>query len=136
MQMPADVKQYNRELIAEFRAAGRQLPGRSILLLTTTGRCSGKEHTTPMLGVPDGDRWLVVASDAGAADDPDWYRNLLADPQVTVEVAGGEFAGTATPLPEAERSVAFAHLIETYPFFKDHQEKVNRTIPVVALQRS
>lgn len=135
MSMPADMKAHNRQLIEEFRAAGRKIEGRPLLLLTTTGARSGTLHTAPMMYVPDGDRLLVIASNAGAEAHPDWYHNLAANPRVTVEVAGEEYEATATPLAGAERDRVFARIAEQYSFFKDHQAGVDRTIPVVALVR-
>ena len=136
MSMPADIKAHNRKLIAEFRAAGREFAGRQLLLLTTTGARTGQPHTTPMMYVPDGDRLLVFASNAGAPRHPDWYRNLVAHPQVTVEVSGEEYQATALVTRGAERDRLFARTIENYPFFADHQAQIKRKIPVVALVRS
>jgi deazaflavin-dependent oxidoreductase (nitroreductase family) len=130
-QVPADLRAANRKLIAEFRAAGRRLEGRPLLLLTTTGRRSGEPYTTPMMYVRLDDRLLVIASAAGAPKHPDWYRNLEADPAVTVEVDGGEHAATARPA--ADRDALFARIVEQYAFFADHQAGTDRTIPVVEL---
>jgi deazaflavin-dependent oxidoreductase (nitroreductase family) len=136
--MPADMKAHNRQLIAEFRAAGRQLEDRPLLLLTTTGARGGRPHTAPMMYVPegpDGGRLLVIASNAGAPRHPDWYFNLVAHPQVTVEVAGESYPATAVVLEGAERDRVFAAICERYPFFRDHQAGISRQIPVVALVR-
>jgi deazaflavin-dependent oxidoreductase (nitroreductase family) len=136
MSMPADIKAHNRKLIEEFRSAGRELGGRHILLLTTTGARTGQPHTTPMMYVPDGDRLLVFASNAGAPRHPDWYRNLVAHPEATVEAAGEAYPARAEVTTGAERDRLFARTIEQYPFFADHQSKIKRKIPVVALVRS
>jgi deazaflavin-dependent oxidoreductase (nitroreductase family) len=135
MTLPADMKAYNRQLIEEFRAAGGKLEDRPLLLLTTTGAESGEPHTAPMMLVPDGDRLLVIASNAGAVAHPDWYHNLIANPRVTVEVNGETYEATAHPLPDEERDRKFAEIAKSYPFFNDHQAGVSRTIPVVALVR-
>ncbi|HEY7835313.1 MAG TPA: nitroreductase/quinone reductase family protein, partial [Ktedonobacterales bacterium] len=86
----SDQQTYNQRLIAQFRAnreqGGDQFAGRPLLLLTTRGAKTGRMHTTPMMYVRDGNRLLVIASNAGAPADPDWYRNLVAHPAVTVEV--------------------------------------------------
>ncbi|MEV6924323.1 nitroreductase family deazaflavin-dependent oxidoreductase [Dactylosporangium sp. NPDC051485] len=134
-QVPADLKGANQKLIAEFRAAGRELEGRPLLLLTTTGRRSGEPYTTPMMYVRLDDRLLVIASAAGAPKHPDWYRNLEAGPAVTVEMEGEEFPATATPTAGADRDALFARIAERYPFFTDHQAGTDRTIPVVELVR-
>jgi deazaflavin-dependent oxidoreductase (nitroreductase family) len=131
-QLPEDMAAHNRELIATFRAEGGA-GDRPLLLLTTTGRRSGQPRTTPLMYVPDGQRLLVIAANAGAAADPDWYRNLVADPHVRVEVGPQEHAATAAPLEGDERDGAFARICARYPFFVEHQARVERIIPVVAL---
>jgi len=136
MSLPTDIRAHNRKLIEEFRAAGRQLEGRQLLLLTTTGARTGQRHTTPMMYVPDGDRLLVFASNAGAPRHPHWYRNLVAHPEVTVEVSGEAYEATAQVTTGAERDRLFARTIEKYPFFADHQAQIKRKIPVVALVRA
>jgi deazaflavin-dependent oxidoreductase (nitroreductase family) len=135
MTMPDDMLAHNRALIAQFRAAGRRLGDRPLLLLTTTGARTGLARTSPMMFIPDGDRLLVVASNAGARRHPNWYHNLVADPRVTVEVNGEEYAATATPLAGDEYVRQFAAIKHSHPFFAEHQAKVERAIPVVALVR-
>ena len=133
-----DVNEVNRQVIEQFRAGG-EIPGMHrdrILLLTTTGAKSGRSHTTPMMFHRDGDRVLVIASNAGAPAHPHWYRNLVADPHVTVEVGDEKYAAVATPTEGAERELLWTMLKGTYPFFADHEVKATgRTIPVVALTR-
>ncbi len=135
-RLPADMKAHNRQLIDEFRAAGRSLEGRPLLLLTTIGARSGRPHTAPMMFVPDGDRLLVIASNAGAPRHPDWYHNLVANPHVTVEANGETYPATAIVTEGAERDRLFKAIAAQYPFFTDHQAKIDRTIPVVALERT
>jgi deazaflavin-dependent oxidoreductase (nitroreductase family) len=134
-----DLTEYNRKLIEEFRAtrnqSGGPMSGRPLVLLTTTGAKSGRRHTTPMMYIPDGDRLLVVASNAGAPAHPDWYRNLVAHPRVTVEVGTETYDATAVVLEGAERERIWTRIAEQYPFFAEHQAKVAREIPVVALER-
>jgi deazaflavin-dependent oxidoreductase (nitroreductase family) len=135
MTYPDDIREHNRALIEEFRSNGRQLGDRPLLLLTTVGRRTGERRTTPMMHVRVGDRLLVIASNAGAPKHPDWYLNLVADPSVTVEVAGEEYRATAVVPAGAERDQLFAEVVAQYPFFADHQAGVTRTIPVVSLVR-
>jgi F420H(2)-dependent quinone reductase len=135
-QIPDDLAAANRKLIEEFRAAGRSLPGRPLLLLTTTGARSGQPRTNPMMYVRLDDRLLVIASAAGSPRHPDWYHNLVAHPAVTVEVDGEEYPATARPAEGADRDALFARIVERYPFFTDHQAGVDRTIPVVELIRT
>jgi deazaflavin-dependent oxidoreductase (nitroreductase family) len=134
-ELPTDQHEFNRKLIAEFRESGRRLDGRPLLLLTTTGRRSGKHYTTPMMYVRLDDRLLVIASNAGAPKDPDWYLNLAAEPAVTVEVDGEEYPATALPAAGEDREALFARISEQFPFFTDHQNGVGRKIPVVELVR-
>jgi len=136
MTMPDDVGAYNRQLIAQFRESGGAAMGdRPLLLLTTTGARTGQERTTPMMYVREGDQLLVVPSNAGAGRHPDWYRNLVANPRVTVEVNGESYAADAVVASDVERDALFARIGARYPFFLDHQEKTSRVIPVVALVR-
>src|SRR5437763_3542702 len=135
----SDQNDYNRQLIEEFRAnrnkAGGPFEGRPLLLLTTTGAKSGKRRTTPMMYIPDGERLLVIASNAGALTHPDWYYNLLAHPDVTVEVGTETFDATAIVTQGAERHRLWTKIVEQYPFFAEHQAKISRQIPVIALSR-
>ena len=134
-----DQNTYNRQLIEEFRAdrdkGGGAMRGRPLLLLTTTGAKSGQLRTKPMMFIPDGDRLLVIASNAGAPTHPDWYRNLVAHPEVTVEVGNETFKAIATVTEGLERQRLWSRVVELYPFFADHQAKTSRQIPVIVLRR-
>ncbi|WP_432976911.1 nitroreductase family deazaflavin-dependent oxidoreductase [Dactylosporangium sp. CA-233914] len=134
-EIPADLNAANRKLIAEFREHGRRLESRPLLLLSTTGRRSGKRYTNPMMYVRLDGRLLVIASAAGAQQHPDWYHNLVADPSVTVEADGEEYPATARPTTGEDRDTLFARIVEQYPFFADHQSGTDRRIPVVELIR-
>jgi F420H(2)-dependent quinone reductase len=134
-QLPPDIRAHNRRLIEEFRAAGGRFEGRDLLLLTTIGRQSGLPRTTPMMFVRDGGRLLVIASNAGAPRHPNWYRNLVANPTVTVEVDGETYPAAATPLDGEDHRQTFARIAQRYPFFAEHQARVRRRIPVVLLTR-
>jgi deazaflavin-dependent oxidoreductase (nitroreductase family) len=134
-----DQRDYNQRLIEDFRVerskTGKPLEGRPLLLLTTTGARSGQLRTTPMMYIPDGDRLLIIASNAGAPTHPDWYRNLVAHPQVTVEVGPDTFDAIATVTEGEARQQLWTRVTEQYPFFIDHQAKVTRQIPVIVLER-
>jgi len=134
-----DQNTYNRQLIEEFRAnrgkSGGPMEGRPLLLLTTTGAKSSQLRTTPMMYIPDGNRLLVIASNAGAPVHPDWYRNLVAYPEVTVEVGNEIFEAIAIVTEGPERQRLWTRVVELYPFFADHQAKVTRQIPVIVLER-
>ena len=131
---------YNQQIIEEFRAnAGRvggSWAGRDLLLLTTTGRKSGNKHTTPMVYTRDGDRLLVYGSNSGEPKHPDWYLNLIADPQVVAEVGDERYDATAAPLAGAERDQEYAAQTKRVPTFGEYQEMTTRVIPVVALRRT
>jgi len=134
-----DIREINRRVIDQFRAGGRVegMQRDRLVLLTTTGRRSGEPRTTPMMFHRDGDRVLVIASNVGAAAHPDWYRNLAADPHVTVEIGDETYPALATTTEGADRERVWAELKERYPFFADHEVKAApRTIPVVALTRA
>ena len=130
-----DMTEINRSTIEQFRAGG-QIEGmrrERLVLLTTTGRRSGGRRTTPMMFHRDGERLLVIASNRGAPRHPDWYHNLVADPQVTVEVGDETYAAVAAPLTGAERERVWTELKQAYPFFAEHETATDRVIPVVAV---
>ena len=135
----ADRNDWNRQTIEAFRANGGKVggmwEGRPLLLLTTTGAKSGRRHTTPTMYLRDGDRLLVFASKGGAPTHPDWYHNLVAHPQVTVEVGTETYNATATVLTGEERDRLYARQAELYPQFGEYQRKTSRKIPVIALER-
>ena len=137
MTLPDDMRAHNEQLIAHFRAdGGASMGDRKLLLLTTVGRRSGEHRTTPMMFVPDGDRHLVIASNAGATKDPDWFRNLVAEPAVRVEMPGHAFDARAEPLTGDDYERTWARIKNDYSFFADHEVKAGRTIPVVALTKT
>jgi deazaflavin-dependent oxidoreductase (nitroreductase family) len=131
---------YNAQIIDEFRGSGGKVggrwEGRNLLLLTTTGRKSGRAHTTPMVYTADGDRLLVYASKAGAPKHPDWYLNLVADSHVVVEAGDDRYDAIATPLAGEERDREFSLQAERVPAFAEYQAQTERVIPVVALRRA
>ena len=137
--MQEDQNEYNRQLIEEFRAS-RDKPdspfkSRALLLLTTIGAKSGQRRTTPMMYIPDDNRLLVIASNAGAPKHPAWYYNLVAHPAVTVEVGSETYDAVAAVTEGLERQRLWTRIVELYPFFTDHQTKITRQIPVIALER-
>ena len=133
-ELPSDMREHNRKVIDEFRA-NKGAGDRQLLLLTTTGARSGLPRTTPMMYIPDGEHLLVMASNAGAPTHPDWYRNLVASPRVTVEVGPETYDANAVVTEGDERERLWRMIVERYPFFADDQAKINRQIPIVALER-
>ena len=130
---------YNRQVIEEFRANGGKVSGpfehTPLLLLTTTGAKSGERRITPMEYIPDGDRLLVFASKGGAPTHPDWYHNLVAHPEVTVEVGTETFDAIAVVTEDSERDRLWTKAVELYPHLAGYQAKTTRQIPVIALSR-
>ena len=130
---------WNRQIIEEFRSNGGKVSGpfagAPLLLLTTTGARSGMARTTPVMYLPDGERLIIFASKAGASTNPDWYHNLMAHPQATVEVGSETFEVTAIEVTGEQRDQLYARQAALYPGFADYQAKTTRRIPVIALQR-
>jgi len=125
----------NKSVIKEFRANGGRAGNGPLLLLTTTGAKSGRPHITPLMYLADGDRLAVIASKGGHPSHPDWFRNLVANPTVTVELESESFETEARVAEPEERDRLFALQAERYPFFAEYQQKVKRRIPVVVLKR-
>ena len=128
---------YNQRIIEEFRANGGRLggswDGRDLLLLTTTGRKTGRKHTTPIVFTRGDDRLLVYGSNSGGPSHSDWYLNLLAQPRVVVEVGAERYDAIATPLEPEERDREFAAQVARNSVFGDYEQKTDRVIPVIAL---
>jgi len=135
----SDDELFGQEHVRVYRETGGERGyrwrGTTILLLTTTGRTSGEQRTTPLIHRTDGDRWVVVASKGGAAEHPDWYRNLLADPQATIEVQADSVPVVATSAAGDERARLWSAMTEVWPGYDDYQAKTDREIPVVVLSR-
>ena len=131
-----DRLEYNRRVVEEFRANGGQVQGWApLILLTTRGAKSGEPRVYPLMSVPYGDNYVAVASKGGAPKNPLWYYNLLAHPDVTVEVGNEKFEATARQLTGAERAQVFAKAVEVFPNYAEYQKKTEREIPVFLLER-
>ena len=132
---------WNTALIEEFRAndgkVGGQFEGAPLLILHTTGAKSGNERLAPVMyqAVGDSDDVAVFASKAGAPTHPDWYHNLLADPNGTVEVGDETYAVKARVAEGDERERIWSTQKERYPGFAEYEQKTSREIPVVVLER-
>jgi deazaflavin-dependent oxidoreductase (nitroreductase family) len=133
------MSEWNDAIIKEFRAnkgkVGGNFADATLLLLHTTGAKSGLERVNPMVYFMDGDRYVVVASKGGADTNPDWYTNLLAHPDVTVEVGTEQFPATAAATSEPERTKLFEKMESIRPGFTEYKHKTSRVIPVVTLTR-
>ena len=131
---------FNAQVIAEFRAnkgkVGGYFEGANMLILHTTGAKSGKERVNPLVYAKDGDRFVVAASKGGAPTNPDWYYNLLANPNATVEVGTEQFPVKATLVTEEpERSRLYAKMVAHRSGFGEYEEKTTRKIPAVVLEK-
>ena len=111
------------------------IKGSTILLLTTKGRRSGKERTTPLIYQPYNGAHLVVASRGGADQPPAWYRNLEADPEVVVQVKGDRFRARARSANADEKPDMWRTMTAIWPDYDDYQARTERDIPVVVLER-
>ena len=107
--------------------------GSTVLLLTTTGRKSGNETTTPLIYDLDGDDPVIVASKGGAPDHPGWYKNLQANPEVEVQVGTKKIKARARTATGEERARLWQKALEFWPPYADYQNKTERQIPVVVL---
>ncbi len=129
------MRAFNQAVIAEHRANKGKLTGmmegRTVLLLTTTGRRSGEQRTVVLGYGRLGDRLVVIASDNGAPAAPAWYQNLLADPSAVVEIGPEKFKVRATTAGPGERD----QLGKVVPYLEGQQKLTTREIPVVALDR-
>ena len=132
-----EVNDFNTQIIEEFRANGGKLggpfEGAPMLLLRTVGAKLGKTRVNPMMYRDEGGRRYVFASKAGVPTNPDWYYNLLAHPEASIEVGSDVIDVLATPLSGSERDRVYAEHSTEYPGFAEYQEKTSRVIPVVAL---
>jgi deazaflavin-dependent oxidoreductase (nitroreductase family) len=131
---------FNQKIIDEFRAnagvVSGMFAGSPLLLLTTTGAKSGREITTPVMYLKDGDRLVVFASKAGAPTNPAWYHNLKAHPTATVEIGADKFKARAIETTGEERDRLYAAQAKANPQFAEYETKTTRVIPVIALERA
>lgn len=134
------IHDWNAQIIAEFRAnagkVGGQFEGAPVLLLHTTGAKSGAERVNPMMYLELDGRTFVFASKAGAPTNPDWFHNLVAHPEVTVEIGEETVPARAVVLEGDERTQIYDEQARRYPGFREYQEQTDRVIPVVELVRT
>jgi F420H(2)-dependent quinone reductase len=120
-----------------YRATKGKVFGRMgkspLLLLNTVGRKSGKKRTTPLIYVVDGEDFVIIASKGGAPTHPAWYLNLMAHPDVTVEVGDREVKVRAEEVYGDEKTRLWQKMVETYPTYDDYQTKTEREIPLLKL---
>ena len=135
----SEINDFNRQIIDEFRANGGKVGGRfagaTMLLLHTTGAKSGKERISPLVYTEDGDRVVIFASKAGAPTNPDWYHNVVANPQVSVEIGTETVPMTARVATGEERTRLWEAQKAKIPTFAEYESRTSREIPVVVLER-
>ncbi len=135
--MAMNFNDWNEQNIREFRASGGKLggsfEGAPVLLLHTFGRKTGAERVNPLMYLPIEDRLFVFASKAGAPEDPDWYLNLLAHPEIPVEIGAETKMCEGREVTGSERDRIYAEQAERYPQFAEYQSKTERKIPVIEL---
>lgn len=117
-------------------AEGHEWRGTTVLILTTTGRRSGEQRSTPLIYQRHGDDYVVVASKGGAPEHPAWYLNLDADPTVTVQVLGDRFTARARTASSEEKPELWRIMTSAWPSYEDYQRGTQRDIPVVVLERA
>ncbi|UMB70239.1 nitroreductase family deazaflavin-dependent oxidoreductase [Mycobacterium paraterrae] len=113
------------------RVGGTFLQGAPVALLTTIGRKTGEPRVSPLLYLRDGNRVVLVASQGGRANNPMWYLNLKANPQVTVQIKKEVLKLTARDATDAERDQYWPQLVTMYSSFEDYQSWTDRVIPIV-----
>src|SRR5829696_7748066 len=126
---------FGQEHVDRYRATdgeeGHEWQGTQALLLTTTGRKSGEQRTTPLIYGRSGDDYLVVASKGGADTPPAWYLNLQANPQVEIQVKSDTMRVTARDADDGEKPELWKTMTAEWPQYDEYQEKTDRPIPVV-----
>lgn len=136
-----DINEMNRDVIAQFRANGGKVvegrfAGADLLLLHHKGARSGEWRINPLMYLRDGDRYVIFASRNGGPRHPHWYHNLVANPDIEVEVGGETFPAKAVVTSGAERQRIWEACVAQRAFLADHAARAApREIPVVALER-
>ena len=129
---------FNAEVIEEFRAkggtAGGMFEGKPLLLLHNVGAKSGTEFVTPLVYLADGDNWVIFASKGGAPNNPGWYHNLKAQPEVSIEIGSDTVDVTAEEATGDERDRLYSTQEEQQPQFAEYAQKTDRKIPVIVLK--
>jgi len=135
--MSTSPQAFTAQIIEEFRAnqgvVGGPFEGATLLLLHHVGARSGKDRINPLVYNRDGDRYVVFASKAGAPTNPDWYHNLKANPNITIEVGTDTIDVVASEASGDERERLFSAQVERSPQFGEYQSKTDRVIPVIVL---
>jgi deazaflavin-dependent oxidoreductase (nitroreductase family) len=131
---------WNTRVIEEFRAnagkVGGNFAGAPLLILHTTGAKTGRERVNPLVYQAVGDDVAIFASKGGAPDNPDWFHNIVANPEVTVEIGTDTVPMRARVAGSDEREPIWSRQKEVMPGFAEYEAKTDRQIPVVVLERT
>jgi len=131
---------FNQKVIEEFRANDGKVGGyfadTTVLLLHSTGAKSGLERVNPVVTFADDDRYVIIASKGGAPTHPDWYHNIVANPEVEVEVGTERFKAQASITDEPERTTLYEQMETIMSGFTEYKQKAGRVIPVITLTRA
>ena len=130
---------WNTKVIEEFRAnegkVGGPFENMTLLLLHTVGAKSGQPRINPVATIADSDRQVIIASKGGADTHPDWYYNVVANPEVEVELGTEKYSARSEVVPEPERGELYRKMAGLYPAFAEYERKTKRVIPVITLTR-
>ncbi len=138
--MTEDENLFGEEHVRVYRETGGERgyhwrKGTTILLLSTKGRNSGQERTTPLIHRVDGDRWVIIASKGGAPDHPGWFKNLEKEPEAEIQVKDEVIPVRASVAEGDERERLWSDMVEAWPDYENYKKKTDRQIPVVILSR-
>jgi len=135
-----DITLLGEEHVRRYRETdgevGYMWNGATACLLTTRGRKSGEERTIAIIFKQVGDRYAIVASKGGAPEHPHWYRNILADPQVKLQIKGKKFDGIARTAEGAEHDELWAASCDQWPNYNVYQSRTTRRIPIAVVERA
>jgi F420H(2)-dependent quinone reductase len=130
---------FMRTAVWLYRRSGGRIGGRMfgapVLLLTTTGRKSGRSWTVPLMYQIDGDRWVIIASNGGSARHPAWWLNLRSQPDASVQIGRQTYPVTAAETAGEDRERLWRRMADMYKGYDGYAQKTTREIPVVVLQR-
>lgn len=127
-------KEHVERYVETDGAEGHDWQGTTVLILTTKGRRTGRQRSTPLIYQRHGDSYLIVPSKGGADEHPEWYLNLQADPEVGVQVKGQRFTARGRAATAAEKPALWETMASVWPAYNEYQEKTEREIPVVVLE--
>ena len=130
---------FNKKIIKEFRSndgkVGGFFEGMTLLLVHTRGAKTGQLRINPVATIQVGEDQIIAASKAGADTHPDWYHNLIANPDVIIELGPEKFTARAEDTLEPKRTELYTKMKEAYPGFAEYEEKTSRVIPVIKLRK-